>query len=211
METGAVSVSWDGYERFDLGVSGRYAEVPRREARQAFNRFLEARPGRIEGLGVLLGANGIDLGTDDASVQALNDWFFDHVEADPDVPGTLGDPWYSVAFDIAMYLGDVMVERHPNLRWEFFIWGKRNVAYQSPVIMGFGTEDPKLRTNLDLIDMVTAYGVQIIESRGSFAEHGVVEVRGAKIDVDAIMADHRNRPVPRNDFLRWLDAAAEHA
>jgi hypothetical protein len=51
--------------------------------------------------------------------------------------------WYSIAGDIGLFLGDLMIERHPILHWEFFTWGKSSIAYQQPVIMGFGTEDPK--------------------------------------------------------------------
>jgi hypothetical protein len=43
-----------------------------------------------------------------------------------------------------------MTERHPNLWWEFFTWGRKNVCHHQPVIMGFSTEDPKFKTNIDL-------------------------------------------------------------
>jgi hypothetical protein len=36
-----------------------------------------------------------------------------------------------------------MIDHHANLHWEFFTWGKANVAFQRHVIMGFSTEDPK--------------------------------------------------------------------
>jgi hypothetical protein len=37
--------------------------------------------------------------------------------------------WYSVVHDVALFLGDLMIARCPELRWEFFTGGKKNVAY----------------------------------------------------------------------------------
>ena len=91
----------------------------------------------------LLKANGEDLGVEDAAIQDLNDWFHANVEAGPHQPGSLLPAWYSVVHDVAVFLGEVMIGRHPNLRWEFFTWGKTDVAYQRHVIMGFSTEDPQ--------------------------------------------------------------------
>ncbi|WP_322778621.1 hypothetical protein [Frankia sp. Cas4] len=157
-----MSIDWDGYEIYHPGVFGPLNTLPRREARQAFVRLMEAKPARIVMLGRLLKANGVELGTDDAAIQDLNDWFRAGVQGDPDKPGRLLPDWYSVVNDVGLFLGDVMIERHPNLRWEFFTWGKKNVSYQHHVIMVFGTEDPKFKTNDDIDIAVAVYGHRII-------------------------------------------------
>ncbi len=67
-----------------------------------------------------------------------------------------------------------MIERHPNLRWEFFTWGAKNVAYQRHVIMGFGSEDPKFHTNIDIDRNVATYGHRVVAKRGSVPTSGGV-------------------------------------
>ncbi|TXK17721.1 hypothetical protein [Homoserinibacter sp. GY 40078] len=179
-------------------------ELPRREARQVFKRCMDTKAARIEMLASLLLTSGVELTTSDAGVQAVNDWFFTYVEADPERPGWMLPIWYSVCHDVALFLGDVMIERHPNLRWEFHTWGKRKVAYQSHVIMGFSTEDPKFHTCIMVEGGVVTYGSRIIASRGSIATYGTVEIRGQKIDIDAVVAGAHNREVETDAFARWM-------
>lgn len=159
----------------------------------------------------LLEANGVELGSSDAEIQDLNDWFFAYVEPDPEQPGRLLPEWHSVAHDVALFLGDVMIERHPNLRWEFFTWGKTNVAFQRHVITGFSAEDPKLHTNIDIDRGVSTYAHRIVESRGSVPTYGTVVVRGTAIDVDAVAARHRGREIETDAFLHWLQTAERRA
>jgi len=206
-----MSVDWNGYEIYHPGVSAPLQTLPRAEARQAYERLMQAKPARIGMLRQLLKANGVELDSSDAAIQDLNDWFYVNVEPDPDNPGRLLPDWYSIANDIGLFLGDVMIERHPNLLWEFFAWGMKNVSYQRPVIMGFSTEDPKFHTNIDPDRSVSTYGHRIIAQRGSVATHGTVTVRGAQIDVDAIAAQHRGREIETDAFLRWLQNAASRA
>lgn len=206
-----MTIEWDGYEPCEPGVAEPPSSLPRVEARQAFKRCMETKPARLELLRRLLKANGVDLGNSDAAIQDLNDWFFAHVEADPEQPGRLQPDWYSVVHDVALFLGDVLIERHPNLHWEFFTWGKTNVAFQRHVIMGFSTEDPKLHTNINIDRMVATYAHQIVEVRGSVPSHGTVEVRGTRVDVDAAAERHRGREIETDAFWRWLQMAAQRA
>lgn len=160
-------------------------------------------------LGELLGRYGVELASSNEAIQDLNDWFYENVEADPGNPGRMLPIWYSVVHDISLFLGDAMIERHPNLRWEFFTWGKKNVHYQREVIMGFATEDPKFHTSRNLIEAVAMYGHRIVASRGSVATLGVVVVvRGTPIDLDAIEGSHRDREVNRDEFVSWMRMAA---
>ena len=206
-----MTVDWDGYELYEPGVAAPPNSLPRGEARQVFKRCMETKQARLEMLRRMLKANGVELGTSDAAVQDLNDWFLAHVEADPGQPGRLLPDWYSVVHDVALFLGDVMIERHPNLHWEFFTWGKTNVAFQRHVIMGFSTEDPKFHTNINIDRMVATYAHQVIEGRGSIPRHGTVDVRGTPVDVDAAAARHRGREIEADAFWRWLQMAAQRA
>lgn len=157
----ALTVAWDNYEPFRPGVWGSLNELPRRDARAAFKKLMNEKAARIEALRRLLKANGLDLSHDDASIQALNDWFGERVERDPQEPRRLRPLWYAVVNDIALFLGDVMISRYPGLRWEFFTWGKKNVSYQRHVIMGF-SRVPNPKYNVDIDALVATYGHRIV-------------------------------------------------
>jgi len=202
-------VNWDGYEIYDPGVHGPLTTLPRAEARRAFDRLMEAKPARIEMLRQLLRSNGVELSSTDEGVQALNDWFRVNVQPDPRAPGRLLPDWYSVVNDVALFLGDVMIERSPGLRWEFFTWGKKNGSYQRHVIMGFSRVFPKY--DIDVDASVAVYGHRIIAARGSVETYGTVVVRGVEIDVDAAAARGRERPLEEDEFLRWLRLAESNA
>ena len=129
------------------------------------------------------------LGDDDGSVQALNDWYVAEIEPEPDMPpGWLRPEWYSVSQDVALFLSDLIIARNPNLRWEFYTWGKRCIDYQQHVIMGFTSEAPRFKTNMNLERMIVGYGHHIIATRGSVRAEGKFLIRGHEIDVDEILA-----------------------
>lgn len=205
-----MTVDWDGYVIYHPGASATLNTLPRTEARRAFDKLMEEKPARIEMLRGLLDANGVQLSGSDPGIQDLNDWFVANVEADPAKPGRLLPEWYSVVNDVALFLGDVVIERCPMLRWEFYIWGKKNVAFQRPVIMGFRqVVNPKY--NIDIDRRVATYGHRIVASRGSVAHHGKVTVRGVEINVDAAVARQPAREIEPDAFWRWVKQAESQA
>lgn len=210
MVSATVSVDWDSYEIYDPGVAGPLTTLSRSDARRAFNQLMEAKPARIEMLRQLLANNGVELGTSDDAIQSLNDWFRANVEPDPAHPGRLLPDWYSVVNDVALFLGDVIIERGPGLRWEFFTSGKKNVSYQRHVIVGFG-KVPNSKYNIDIDRRVAAYGHRIVASRGSIPRYGKMAVRGAEIDVDAAAARHADQEIEDDAFVRWVQAAVAQA
>ncbi|MCF6423684.1 hypothetical protein [Amycolatopsis tucumanensis] len=142
-------MDWDAYEVYIPLHRGLPAELTRKQAKEAFDHLMEALPHRIEMLRSLLAANAVVLGCDDESIQRLEDWLYEHVEADPGNPDRLRDVWYSVVNDIGLFLGEVFIQRHPNLGWKLFTGGgKRHVAYHRHVIMGF-TKVSNPRYNVD--------------------------------------------------------------
>lgn len=201
-----VTMDWDGYEIYDPKVAGPLSTLPRAEARGAFDRLMSEKRARIEMLGRLLKANGVELRSSDIGVQELNDWFITNVEADPTSPGRLLPDWYSVVNDVALFLGDVMIERSPGLNWAFFTGGRRDVAYQRHVIMGFrGLPNP--RFNIDIDRNVATYAHRIVASRGSVASNGSRKVRGVVVDVDGVAASDRDRDLENGVFGRWVKIA----
>lgn len=176
-----MSMDWAGYEPFDPGVTKPLHEVTKREARDAFNRLMAAREKRIGEVRRLLERNGVELGADDADLQALNDWFRAEVEGDRET-GRLLPRWYAVVNDLALFLGDVIIERGPGLRWAMFDKGARDIAFQRHVLMGFsGVPNPKY--NVDIDRLLATYGHRIIS--------------GEQVEPDA--------------FVTWVAAAASKA
>lgn len=155
-----MSMDWDDYEIYDPGVFGVLGDLPRKDARRAFDRLMEQRDHRVEQLRALLAANGVVLGEDDDAVQGVNDWFRDNVEADPRARDRLAPEWYSVVNDLALFLGDVMIARDPRLQWTFFTAGKRDTAYQRHVLTGFDSPNPKM--NFDIDDALAGYAHQVV-------------------------------------------------
>jgi hypothetical protein len=121
-----------------------------------------ARPERWAQLQRLLEGEGVVLGTTDADVQALNDWFRRSVKASSEDATRLANRWYAVVNDVAVVLGDVLIQRCPGLSWEFFTGGgKGDVAYQKHVITGFKNA-PNAKFNLDIDRLVATYAHQVI-------------------------------------------------
>lgn len=173
---------WDEYEIYHPGAAGLLSDLPRREARGAFDRLMAARGDRERQLVRLVGAYRVSFDRTDAGIQRLNDWFRTQVQADPSAPGRLMPEWYSVVNDVALLLGDTMIERAPHLRWDFCTAGRRNISFQRHTIAGF-TRVPNPRYCVDIDRVVAVYGHRIVAAE--------------EVDPDA--------------FVRSLHAAEEYA
>lgn len=196
-------INWDSYEIYDPGVSGPLHELPRREARQFYNRLMAAKSARIEMLRQFLRANGEDLIDTDDGILRLDDWFFANLEPDPDKPGRPLPEWYSVVYDVALFLGDTIIARCPGLHWEFFTWGTKNYSYPQPTIMGF-TQVVSPKIDFNIVGAVSTYAHRIVESRGSIPTYGKVTIRGVELDLDAGLAKSPRPPVESGEFLRFV-------
>lgn len=142
---------WGTYEVFDPGVDGPPGELPRREARAAYQRLLDELPNRIEMLRTLASVNGVELDHPNG-LRQLGEWFVGSVEPNEDGSGRLANRWYSVVLDIGLYLGEQLIAAsNGKLRWEFFTTGgRKSVAYQRHVVMGFDVLNPRYHVAFDL-------------------------------------------------------------
>lgn len=174
-----MSENWDLYEPYRPPHRGLLAQLPRKQARDSFVAWMNARPDRWEQLRRLLG-DDVSLGDSNAEIQSLNDWFRESVEANPDEPARLSNRWYAVVNDVAVVLGDVLLLRCPGLSWEFFIkTGKRDVAYQKPVIVGF-TRVANPKFNLDIDRLVATYAHRILAGMSVSASYFVEVLEAAQ-------------------------------
>jgi hypothetical protein len=133
-----MSVDLSTYLPFDPRGVGPLDEASRAAARDYYERLMAAREERKAALAALAAQSGLDLDGTGDSVVPLNDWFRDNVGPRPD--GEDVDPmWLGIAVDSHVYLGDVLIARHPNLRWAFETSSRRHLYYQHSVITGFRT------------------------------------------------------------------------
>ena len=139
-----------------------FSSMPRSQARLEFNEVVAARHQRINELKRLLSHSGITL-DDDPELQRIIDWFVEMMSP-IDHTNVLDETSLSVTQDIALLLGELAIDRHPGVCWDFFIWGKRNISYQSPVLMCFTGEEAKWHGNLDLFRVVHGYEVTVLEN-----------------------------------------------
>lgn len=157
-----MTLKWDGYEPYSPLLPRPHNELSRSEAKAEYKNLMASRSERRDELENLLRANGQQLLTDDQGLGALNDWFIANVEASSANAGGPSSWWFAVINDLALFLGDVIIERAPNLRWELFTGGKRDISYQRPVIMGFSkVKNPKY--NLDVDRLLVTWAHQAIK------------------------------------------------
>lgn len=170
-------MNWDEYEPFDPGVDRPLHELSRPEAQAAFDLLMRSKNDRITALRRLALANGVDLDAPDG-LQQLNDWFVASVEPHPTQRGRLRNLWYSVVNDIALYLGDRLIQRSGGrLRWEFFTAGKKDASYHRAVIMGFGVPNPRYNVDPDMA--VGIYGHRIVSGENEEPDFFVKLVESA--------------------------------
>ena len=176
---GDDALQWDSYHAHDLEVWGPLEGLPRRQARSIYDRMMKEKDERTAELGALLAANGISLTPGDEGIQQLNQWYADGLESDTGNQDELSAGWLSVTSDIAWFLGDTIIDRISILHWEFFTFGKRNVEYQHPVVMGFVNINPKYSINFHR--RLRHYGTRIV----------------------------RRHAAESDQFIRWLEEISE--
>ena len=157
-----MTVDWGGYEPYQPGVHGPLHELPRAAAKQAFNRLMAERYGRIAAVARLLEQNRVAWGSSDAALAQIEAWFRAGVEADPTSRGRLRPIWYSVVNDLALFLGEVIIERAPGIHWTFFAKEARNVSFQRHVLTGFRNV-PNPRYNVDIDLLLAGYAHRLVE------------------------------------------------
>jgi hypothetical protein len=201
-------VHWSNYPLWRSGLRVPPAEAPRAEARAEFARVMASKDERIDRLRELLIANDSDLDASDHGIQRLNDWFASDVEPSEERPGFLTSRWYSVSHDIAMFLGDVMIDRNPELSWSMHRWAPSSASFQRAVLTGFKLKGRETHQCEDIEVAVTTYGHRLIASRGSARTYAPVLVRGVEIDIEELSALARQKPVEADAFVRFLRVVA---
>jgi hypothetical protein len=124
----AAKMDWGDYAPHDAGVAGPLRDAPRAVAEDHLARLLAARPVRRAQLAALIGRHGVAL--DPAAIGA---WL---VAAAPTAAGD-DARWTGLVADVALWLGDRMIDAAPHLRWALSVSHRKATGYQRPVLVGF--------------------------------------------------------------------------
>ena len=144
------------YAIFDPKVERPLHELPRPEARAAYDWFMKSIPVRVEELKSLVARDGVHLNGTPSCLIALDEWLFAQLQESYLQGMTEPSPFfYSLSNDIGMYLGESLIADSSNLRWEFYLKGKKALSYQRPVIMGFKVKNQNY--NVDFDDAICRY------------------------------------------------------
>lgn len=159
--------------------------MSRKTAREAFTELMKARASRRETLVKLLRRNGVaaDLRAD-MDMDLLDQWFTENVQGEVDCEIEPNRMWRGVATDVGLLLGGLIVERYPQLSWRLYTWLPSSDIHQSPVIMGFSTEDPKFHTCFEPIAHVLGHAHRTLYVRHPEVDLGSVQYRGVEIDLN---------------------------
>lgn len=177
-----MKIGLNEYVCFDPGVDRPLDQVTRGEAKAHFNLLMEQKDERINQINILVAKSGVTLTDSDESIQELNDWFVNNVEASPTDPDSLKPIWYSVVNDIALFLGEVFIKRSGGkLRWELFVYGKKDLSYQRPVVMGF-TKVKNKKYNIDFDLAIGMYGHRVISHESDDEPDYFLDIIRANID-----------------------------
>lgn len=154
------------YTLFDPQTDGPLHELSRKEAQRAYDAFISGRHHRIDQLSRLLEDSGIHLPdfecvnrvVTESSLDAIGDWFYVQVSAERpcERPSALV---FSIAVDIGILMGDLLIASSSGLRWTLCIDGKSNIYYHRPVIIGFNVANKGYCIDIDYLLCQYAYRI----------------------------------------------------
>lgn len=143
------------YELQKPPLSKNIEQMSKRELRAYFEWFLENRRSRVSELESLITANGDFRWVADftpRSLASLGDWmcqieFEARVVRARDTPPALrkivptefrlAARTLSIAADVGIYLGEVMISQHEDVHWTQSLESKRDADYGAPILDGF--------------------------------------------------------------------------
>jgi hypothetical protein len=84
-----------------------------------------------------------------------------------------------VVNDVALFLGDAIVERAPGVRWVFHDRGSRDLSFQRHVLVGFkSVPNPRYHVDIDLL--VATHAHRIVAGLSERRDTFQALVRGAE-------------------------------
>jgi hypothetical protein len=124
------------YSIFDPHIDRPLHELSREEAKDAYKWFISQKGLRKEELLRLCKERGVFITEPVVFLEKLHDFFIHEIKLDG-IKDTPSNYIYSLCNDIAIYMGELLIENASNIKWCFFIKGKSHIYYQRPVLIGF--------------------------------------------------------------------------
>jgi len=142
------------YKPVMLPFSPDFAELPKSKQKEFFKWFMDIIPERLEMLANFVQstegyADWIPDFSPDSLIK-LGEWYYNAVETREkteeeiaNVPEWIGaEPWTlnyktrSIAFDVGIYFGNVILRNVSGIKWKIWDKGKKSVDYGKPVLIG---------------------------------------------------------------------------
>lgn len=137
------------YSIFDPQVDGPCHLLSRKEARKSFDWFMSQKEVRVKMLSHELERKGFPLPD---SHEELCEVFEQVLIQEVAMAGRkLTGYIYSLCLDIGVYLGEELIRLSPDIRWVLCTFGKTNVYYQRPVLVGFDVPNKTFSYDFDFI------------------------------------------------------------
>ena len=151
------------YSVFDPKVNRPLHELPREEAKAAYDWFIESIPERLEELRGVLREDGIDLDFSETSLSKLHEWFFEIAQEERLLGNNSPSPeLFSVCNDVGIYIAEFLKKERGGVNWNFYVYNSKGVSYQRPVLTGFNVENKDYHIDLDYL--ICQYAFRIIKS-----------------------------------------------
>lgn len=130
--------NWADYEIFTpVGGQTWWADLSKEEAVRRCEDIVFRTDQRVAALAALTRVNGFELGYAPSDIEHLSQWLIHSVEEAR--YNVFRSAWESVIYDIAIFLGHILIERVPHLHWTVSTKGNRRATphFQETVLGGF--------------------------------------------------------------------------
>ncbi len=151
------------YQCFDPKVNKPRHLLERKDAREAYNWFIQSIPERVSILKHFAQESGCQILNGSEYLEQLHNLYLAVCLVTKE-EGKLSSEALSLASDVGMYMGELAVEECHSLSWKFHTFGKSNVHYHRPVIMGFKNVKNS-KYSIDFEFAINSYGNRIIRGQ----------------------------------------------
>jgi len=146
------------YSVFNPKVNRPLHELPREEAKAAYDWFIKSFPARLDELQDLLQVDDVDLDFSEISLSKLHDWFFEVVQEERSLGNSSPSPeLFSVCNDIGIYIAEILRREGEKIDWSFYVSNPKGLSYQRPVLIGFDVKNKDYHIDFDYLTCQYAF------------------------------------------------------
>ncbi|MCA9006544.1 MAG: hypothetical protein KDA70_14830 [Planctomycetaceae bacterium] len=159
----------NAYVIFDPKVDRPLHEMPRKDAKAAYNWFIAQKDERVEVLKRYAHELGFSLDDEFNAIEQLHDLLVAEIHKDGvrDVPTPRV---FSLCNDIAIFISEMLIRNESSLQWTFYIANKNDLSYHRPVITGFNVKNKFYSVDIDYVLCQYAHRL----SQGGSKEEGLL-------------------------------------